>query len=39
LFSIEAWMQASKYREKGEYILMGHSLGGYLGVLYALKYP
>jgi len=32
-------MRASKYREDSEYILLGHSLGGYLGSLFAIQYP
>ena len=32
-------MQASGYREQGDYIFMGHSLGGYLGAHFAIKYP
>ena len=34
LLSIEAWMRTTKYRRGGkesEYILLGHSLGGYIG--------
>lgn len=36
--SIEAWMQKTKYKEE-KFYLMGHSLGAYLSISYALKYP
>ena len=35
ILSIEAWVQATKYNEEPFYIL-GHSLGGYLSVLYSI---
>jgi cardiolipin-specific phospholipase len=35
LLSIEAWMQAVSYKTS-EYILLGHSLGGYLAANYAI---
>jgi cardiolipin-specific phospholipase len=38
LYSIEAWMKTSNYNSE-EFCLMGHSLGGYLSTMYALKYP
>ena len=39
--SDEAWMRTSKYREgpNSDFILLGHSLGAYLSVLFALKFP
>ena len=39
VMSIEAWMVASKYREKGDFIFLGHSLGAYIGCHYVIKYP
>jgi pimeloyl-ACP methyl ester carboxylesterase len=39
VLSIEAWMRETKYKEKGEYILLGHSLGGYLAINFCLQYP
>ena len=32
-------MQASKYKEKEEYIFLGHSFGGYMGSHYVTKFP
>ena len=37
--AFEAWLRASKYKEKENYYFMGHSLGGYLGAHFALKFP
>jgi cardiolipin-specific phospholipase len=38
LYSIEAWMKTVNYKSE-EYILMGHSLGGYLSIMFSLRYP
>ena len=38
LYSIEAWMKTTGYKSE-EFYLMGHSLGGYLSAMYALKFP
>lgn len=39
MISFEAWMQATKYKAEGDFILAGHSLGGYLSTQYVLKHP
>ena len=41
MLSIEAWMQTIGYKEgpDGDYILFGHSLGGYVSSNFALHYP
>jgi pimeloyl-ACP methyl ester carboxylesterase len=39
VFSIEAWMKATRYNESENYYLLGPSLGGYLCACYALRYP
>ena len=38
VFSIEAWMQTTKYNQEN-YTLCGHSLGGYLSSYYSIKFP
>ena len=38
LLSIEAWMQTAAYKTE-EYVLLGHSLGGYLSANFAIRYP
>ena len=35
---LEAWMQKTDFR-KNDYILFGHSLGGYISTHFAVKYP
>ena len=39
--SIEAWMQTNGYKEgnDSEYVLLGHSTGGYIAAQYAMQYP
>ena len=39
MLSIEAWMQTVDYKKHEEYILAGQSLGGYISVLYSMRYP
>ena len=38
LYSIEAWMKTVNYKSE-EFFLMGHSLGGYISIMYSLRYP
>ena len=37
--SIDAWMSATEYKTNDDYYLLGHSLGGYISMWYALKWP
>lgn len=39
VLSVEAWMRASKYREAGDFMLFGHSLGGYVSSNFILDFP
>ena len=41
LLFIEAWMLKTGYREMvgNGYMLVGHSLGGYISTHYTIKYP
>lgn len=37
IHSIEAWMRNQKFNEK--FVLIGHSLGGYISTQFSLRYP
>ena len=39
IFSIEAWLQATNFRDEGSYMLLGHSLGGYVAANFAIRFP
>jgi len=41
MLSIEAWMRTTKYKEgpDGDFMILGHSIGGYLATHFILDYP
>jgi len=37
--SLNTWIEKTEFRSESDYVLAGHSMGGYLSVHFALKHP